>query len=132
MKTKSFLFFIFLLVSLKVSAQFNLLSNEKICSEVLPKFCADHNLPDSIKTKLLKISAQFISDRDAIKKKYFGDNPSPQIASGTPLFIENRELQAKRDTDIENLLGKKGSKDLAIYLSNYVMQKAKEMQKEKK
>lgn len=131
MKTKSFLFLFFLLVSLKASAQFNLLSNEKICNDVLPKFFADHNLSDSIKTKLLKISTQFISDRDAIKKKYFGDNPSPQVASGSPFFIENHELQAKRDTDIENLLGKKGSKDLAIYLSNFVMQKAKEKKDQK-
>ena len=131
MKTKSFLFLIFLLVSLKGSAQFKLLSNEKICNDVLPKFCADHNLSDSIKTKLLEITLQYISNRETVQKKYFGDNPSPTIVPGSPFFVESRELQAKRDSNIENLLGKKGSKDLAIYLSNYVMQKAKEKKDQK-
>ncbi len=132
MKTKSFLFLIFLLVSLQASAQFNLLSNEKNCNEIIPKFCAEFNIADSTKATLLQISLKYIEEHDAMSKKYFGDNPAPQVAPGSPFFVESRDLMANRDTQIEKLLGKKTSKDFAMYLVDYISKKAKEMHKEKK
>lgn len=132
MKSKLFFIFYLTLISFNASAQYNLLTNEKFCNEIIPKFCADYNLSDSIKIKLLDISLKYISDRESIKQKYFGDNPSPQIISGSPFVIENKELQAKRDSNIEILLGKKTSKDFALYISDYILKKARKAHKEKK
>jgi tRNA U54 and U55 pseudouridine synthase Pus10 len=107
-------------ISLNASAQFNLLTSPRYYNEEIPKFCEKYKLPDSIKTRLTGIVLKFIEDKKAISKKYYGDDSSRHmIAPGSPFVIESKELQIRRDAQIENLLGKKMTNNLEMHLKEF-------------
>lgn len=120
MKQKTLFFTITLLfLSLNANAQLHLLASPRHCNEALPLFCEKYNIPDSIRSKLIVVSLKFIENNKTAYKKYYGDNPKAMIAPGSPFTLEIKELIATRDTQIENLLGRKMTNNLEMYLKEF-------------
>ena len=121
-------------ISLNANAQLNRLSSPRYYNEAIPEFCEKYKLPDSTKTRLTGIVLKFIEDKKAISKKYHGDDSSRHmIAPGSPFIIESKELQARGDAQIANLLGKKMTNNLEMYLKEFSMKlKEEAMQNLKK